>query len=134
MDDKEADMDEISDSNHDTLLQTELYQAWTRLLGKLSHDLIGDLAMMRQKNKILVGIIPSLLKGYQLAVEHNLMVSEVKEKHLHAMADLNHEPHIAGMIEQIHVLNAWCEALSLNSPESQNLSAEMCINEAINQY
>jgi signal transduction histidine kinase len=123
-----------SNSHSDMPGQPEFYQAWLSIIRKLSHDLIGDLAMIRQKNKISAGMLPSLLKGYRLAIDNHLMESEVKEKYLDSLDDLNPESHIAEMIDHMHLLNDYCEQMSLNSPDIKILSAMDCINELLNQH
>ena len=114
--------------------ESEFYQSWITILGELSHDLIGNLAIIRQKNNILNSMLPALLKGYHLAIENNLMDAVVKEKHLNVIMDLNPESHIADMIEQIQLMSSYSEQMSPDSVDMKTLSALNCLNELLDNY
>lgn len=104
------------------VMSHDLALDWQHFMEKMAHDLIGRLVSMRMKKNAAVDALPGLLKGYQLAVAHQLMEPEINDAHLAMMTEIvDTEPEITGMIELLKVFNGYVRELT--STESNDRCA-----------
>lgn len=90
------------------------YDLLEKVIQKLSHDLTGVLASMRMKNPVLVDAMPHLLNGYRLAVDHKLLPSAIKEKHLNLISEIaNIDPLLTEMFDLIGEVRLMSQALNV---------------------
>ena len=56
---------------------SEIYKIWHQTFGKLSHDIVNKLAIIRGKSHFLEGIVPQLQQGYDLAFQNKLICTRL---------------------------------------------------------
>lgn len=65
----------------------DLSNCWSSFLDKLFHDLTTPLLSINLIGKEINRLLPELVKGYQLAVQHNLLEQNIQKKNLMLAAD-----------------------------------------------
>ncbi len=119
-----------SDSN---FLQKS-FACWQQLIDKISHIFVNKLAVLRKKHIFLHKIIPSLLKGYYLAIEHKLMEPEIPGpllENIHTIINLEEE--IVPVFNVLDSVGSFCSQLSINNTH-QSFSIINCVTETLSTY
>lgn len=108
-------------------------KAWSVFISQFSHALSTKIATLQLKQQGLQKVLPTLLKGYRLAVKNHLLDEEINEKMLsrvNNMIDLDEQ--IFPMFELLERLNTYSSLLSsAPSNESNNTSAQQCLTKII---
>ncbi len=107
---------------------------WLQLIDKVFHIFINKLAVLRKKHLFLHKTIPSLLKGYHLAIEHKLMEPEISEPLLaNINTIINLEEEIMPAFRVLDAVGSFCNQLSSNKPH-KSFSIKNCVIETLNIY
>lgn len=114
----------------------ETEKAWSMSIGQLSHALATKMATLQMKQQGLQKIIPSLLKGYHLAVEHHLIEDTINAKMLNRIEDMqNLDEQLMPMFELLEQLNTYCsQMVGHDAIEMQRLSAQQCLSALLANY
>ena len=118
-------MNPINASDSSFLQKTSA--CWLQLIDKISHIFINKLAVLRKKHTFLIKVIPSLLKGYHLAIEHKLMESEIPEpllENIHTIINLEQE--IVPVFNVLDAVGSFCGQLSTNNA-NQSFPIRNCV-------
>ena len=110
--------------------------AWSMAVGELSHSLATKMATLQLKQQGLQKVIPGLLKGYHLAVDHHLMEDEISSKLMRRIDDMqNLDEQVTPMFELLEQFNSYCSQLAChNVPEIPCLSAQRCLVQLLADY
>lgn len=122
-------MNPINASDSSFLQKTSA--CWLQLIDKISHIFINKLAVLRKKHAFLHKVIPSLLKGYHLAIEHKLMEPEIPKpllENIHTIINLEEE--IVPVFNVLDVVGSFCSQLSINNTH-QAFSIRNCVTETL---
>lgn len=123
-------LNNFSDSN---LLQ-KTSTCWLQLIDRVFHIFINKLAVLRKKHLFLHKIIPSLLKGYHLAIEHKLMEPEISKPLLaNINTIINLEEEVVPAFRTLDAVSSFCSQLSSNKPY-QSLSIKNCVIDTLSIY
>jgi hypothetical protein len=123
------------DKRSEMTILGKLGKAWSGVIGNLAHNLATQMATLRMKQNRLRKLMPSLLKGYHLAVKNGLMDDEISEKHLEIMdAMINLDEQITPMFSLLESLSIYCEQSRPDSKKFQRLSAQQCVDELLKTY
>jgi two-component system CAI-1 autoinducer sensor kinase/phosphatase CqsS len=60
----------------------EILSAWIRMIGCVAHDVATPLASIRLENNWLKKMLPKVLAGYELAVQHQLLAPQMDKQQL----------------------------------------------------
>lgn len=107
---------------------------WLQLIDKVSHIFINKLAILRKKHTFLHKVIPSLIKGYHLAIEHKLMEDEIPKpllENIHAIINLEEE--IVPVFNILDSIGSFCNQLSINNT-NQSFSIKNCVTDTLRTY
>lgn len=103
--------------------------AWHLTIGQLSHALATKLATLQLKQQGLQKIVPDLLKGYHLAVEHHLMKDSINSnilKRIEAIQNLNEQ--ILPIFELLEQINQYTrQTRHSDSMTTPPLTAQHCL-------
>lgn len=125
-------MNPINASDSSFLQKTSA--CWLQLIDKVSHIFINKLAVLRKKHTFLHKVIPSLLKGYHLAIAHKLMEPEIPEpllENIHTIINLEEE--IVPVFNMLDAVGSFCSQLSANNT-NQSFSIRNCVTETLSTY
>lgn len=104
--------------------------AWHLCIGQLSHVLSTKMATLKLKQQAIQKIIPILLKGYHLAVEHHLMTDEINLNLLKRVENIqNLNEQILPMFEMLEQISHYTrQTVNLDFMTIPPLSAQHCLN------
>ena len=132
MDEKIADTREITQEDVD-----KISRAWMRMVNCIVHDMTTPLACMRLMCKTLEKIYPEVMKGYKLALSHDLMqpTSMTTDRYLQSVekiaADMNNQAEeIQAFLNLLHPYNQKL----LETKEDKVLQVSHCLRQALEQY
>ena len=107
---------------------------WQGIIEKISHSFVNKLSPLNIKHTLLQGMMPSLLKAYQLAVTNNLIAAEIDQRQLDAIASItNIAVHTEPMFNLLQALCALCDNMMPNK-NTEPSSAKDCIEQLLNTY
>ena len=111
-------------------------QAWSASVEQLSHVMATKMATLQLKQQGLQKIIPVLLKGYRLSVEHHLMEDEISEKSLNRLENMQFlDEQLTPMFELLKNLNEYSDLMArYDLIQEPGLSAQLHINQFMSQY
>jgi len=106
------------------------------LAGSLAHEMRTPLAAIRNQAAGITKHLPTLLEGYQLAVDHRLMDARIGAGHLEILSD------VSGRItNEVHksntIIDMMLASTSMERPETLDFERyfiEACIAEALERY
>ena len=112
-----------------TTVLNSIAKAWFTTIAQLCHALATKMATLQLKQQALKKIFPSLLKGYHLAVEHQLMEAEIDSKMLKRIDDIkNLDDQILPMFELLEQMSHYTRQTVSSGPIAiQPLSAQQCL-------
>ena len=113
----------------------EYSEAWRRVIDKIDHIFVNKLALLRSKNNDIHKILPKLLEGYRLAIEHKLILSESEQlldEDLCNAFDLKSE--IEPWFNTLDAVHAFCEELFNIDTSNRLQSAKNYIDKMLNTY
>lgn len=124
--------------NSSPLSNTNLLQktltCWLKLIHKMSHFFINKFAVLKKKHIFLHKVMPSLLKGYHLALEHKLMEPELPQPFLENINTIiNLEEEFAPALKIVDLVTSFCSQLS-NSNTNSSFSMKSCVTEILDTY
>lgn len=107
-------------------------KAWIEILGSISHALVTKLATLRMKQKSLKEILPELVHGYHLAIEHKLINEKISDEDLKSLNDtVDLEEQILPMMNLLESVNTYGNEMR---SDSFVLSAREGIHELLAKY
>lgn len=111
-------------------------RAWSTSIGQLSHTLATKMATLQLKQQGLQKIIPSLLKGYHIAVEQHLMEDEISAKALKHIEDMhNFDEQLTPIFKLLEQLNNYSTMIAHhNESKPSCLSAQQFLDDLITNY
>jgi signal transduction histidine kinase len=106
------------------------------LAGSLAHEIRTPLATIRNQAAGISRHLPTLLEGYQLAVDHKLVVPRISARHVEILSD------ISGRIdEEVHksntIIDMMLASTSMERPGTLTFgrhAIDACIAEAMERY
>jgi len=134
---KGSDMEKATDFIlQEQTKRDELSCCWSSMINRLVHDLSNSVVNVTAAGDFLTEILPHLIKGYRLALEHNLMEPEIPEKILrHAKAHPNFclDEISKEMLDLLSILRPYNNNLLLKE-KMQIFSAKNVITEFLENY
>lgn len=108
-------------------------QIWQKIVEQIFHIFVNKVAVLRKKQKFLQRMVPSLVKGYHLAVEHKLMAPEIDQRYLD---DLDNILNLAKETEPLaQTINSTLSLLNQLVRENVTpFSVCACINKVLHTY
>ena len=125
-------MNEQKHSNQSYLLDSA--KSWQNIIDKVFHLYGTKLLGITSTNILLKKTLPNLLKGYELAVQHNLMKDEIHPQLLESLSKSNIEASINPMLETMDCVLSMCKALSNPDKDAQDLYAKQLIENNLNAF
>lgn len=108
-------------------------KSWRRIIDKVFHLFGNKLFSLRSINNLLRKTLPSLLKGYQLAVENQLMKPELDQKLLDSMSNhVRMEDSLNTMIQTMDAVQSACKALCTTDQATGQISVATVIKHLLN--
>lgn len=111
-------------------------QAWSRMIGCITHDLTTPFACLRMSSQIFEKTIPTLLSIYQKAMRHHPDWETLPDRDIEAVRQIANTTIIKQTNESLAFLNSitnFKEQL-LSSPEDPILNIQDCIQKALKDY
>lgn len=110
--------------------------AWPTAIEQLSHILATKMATLQLKQQGLQKVIPSLVKGYLLAVEDHLVEDELSEKIFNRLDDMqNLDAQLMPMFDLLNQFNDYSSHIaSFKSVEIPQLNADQCLIDLVKNY
>jgi len=106
------------------------------LLPYMTHDFRSLLAMMKMSAVVIEDKFPELVKGYQLAVEHNLLEKNIKDPFLQRSA--NNGTKIKDAVKKLssylNVLDEGVNTLKNNLRDDEACSINFYLDDVLSQY
>ncbi|MDF3054727.1 MAG: histidine kinase [Gammaproteobacteria bacterium] len=115
----------------------QISQSWLRMIDCIIHDLTTPLALTRMAGTSFREMLPNLIAGYQLAVEHKLLSEPINEDRLNAFSSILTSAtgeNINNMFEFLNSLRALCKKSFSACEETTILSAKTSIEAALKRY
>ena len=109
-------------------------KSWRKIIDKIFHLFGSKLLGLTSIDILLKKTLPSLLKGYKLAVEHKLINDEIHPKLLESISQANIEACVHPMLETIDNVLSMCKALSNPDKVVTDLSAKQLIENNISTF
>ncbi len=125
-------MNEQKHSNQSYLLDSA--KSWQKIIDKVFHLFGTKLLGITSTDILLKKTLPNLLKGYELAVQHNLMKDEIHPQLLESLSKSNIEASINPMLETMDGVLSMCKALSNPDKDAQDLYAKQLIENNLNAF
>jgi len=113
----------------------ELAKLWTRMIACIVHDMRTPLLIVQMAGSTFENVLPDLLSGYQLAVEHKLVPKPLKETYLKAVEEnliSANKKTTSEMQAFLDVLYPFCKNLFLDS--QTDLSIKDFIETTLEKY
>ncbi len=112
-----------------------LAKTWTRMIGCISHDLTNPLATLRLIKYNFEGALSDLVKGYKLAINHQLLdQTPMEQKRVQAIEKnmiSSIQQNIDRMQEFLNSLRPYNLQLLSTSPETISFSAQSVVRDAL---
>jgi hypothetical protein len=109
-------------------------KSWQRIIDKVFHLFGTKLLGITSTDILLKKTLPNLLKGYELAVQHNLMKDEIHPQLLESLSKSNIEASINPMLETMDSVLSMCKTLSNPDKNAQDLSAKQLIENNLSAF
>ena len=120
---------------HNSKALHESTLSWKKVIDKIDHIFINKLALLRSKNDNLNKVIPDLLKGYHLALEHKLLESNPNQALLDELGkDTDLKSQIEPMFQTLDAVHIFCAELLNTQTTNKTLSAKKCVNNILHSY
>ncbi len=117
----------------------EIGNAWSHMEDCTAHHVKSTLAAMRMTGLSLERVLPSLIKAYRLAVEHQLITADIDERRLPLeslekgfVPDISKE--ISRLMEFLALSHQYNQKLFSDSTDIKVLSAKACIDQVLTNY
>lgn len=108
-------------------------KTWRKIIDKVFHLFGNKLFSLRSISTLLRKTLPSLLKGYQLAVEHQLMEPELNQKLLDSMSNhVRMEDSLNTMIQTMDAVQSACKVLCTTNQAAEHVSVTAVIKHVLN--
>ncbi len=113
----------------------EILSAWIRMINCVAHDVATPLASIRLENDWLKKMLPKVLAGYELAVQHQLLAPQMDKQQLETIEvsidDIEH--HVTKIVDFFSEVRGYTQAL-LPSKESSPFYVGAFIEEIVANY
>lgn len=109
-------------------------KSWRKIIDKVFHVFGSKLLGLTSIDILLKKTLPSLLKGYKLAVEHKLINDEIHPKLLESISQANIEACVHPMLETIDNVLSMCKALSNPDKVVTDFSAKQLIENNVSAF
>lgn len=112
-----------------------LLKAWAQMINCVAHDITTPLASIRLENSALKKILPKVLEGYQLAVQHKLIEPLLSSSHLEVLESscTDIENHIHKILAFLSLLRHYNQMLSGHANDPQ-LHLQVCLQTLLENY
>lgn len=128
-------MSEHSDLSSNQNERDKLGKMWSEFLSKIDHDFATPLVTINMICDSLLEYLPDLLKGYQLAVDSNLIepVLEKRKLKMVGTAPKTVIDSVGKLFEMLEWLRPIHRDLLADSTQAKNISSDSFIEDFINQ-
>lgn len=112
-----------------------LLAAWTRMVNCVAHDVTTPLASIRLENSGLKKLLPKLLQGYQLAVQHKLIQPLIPPSYMDILdtSSVDIENHLNKIVDFLSLLRHYNQKLSVNENDPQ-VHLKACLPALLENY
>ena len=112
-----------------------LLKAWAQMINCVAHDITTPLASIRLENSALKKILPKVLEGYQLAVQHKLIEPLLSSSHLEVLESscTDIENHIHKILDFLSLLRHYNQMLSGHANDPK-LHLQVCLQTLLENY
>ncbi|HEX4044054.1 MAG TPA: HAMP domain-containing sensor histidine kinase [Gammaproteobacteria bacterium] len=112
-------------------------RAWSRMVDCITHDLKTPLVSLRMTGKHLEDMFGNLVKGYELAVENNLMEASISERHLTAAQEMlvpEIQSEVTEILDFINLLHPYNQQLFATSEATKQLNIQDCLENIVKNH
>lgn len=112
----------------------DVAKSWQKLIDKVFHLFGTKLLGITSTDILLKKTLPNLIKGYELAVQHNLIKDDIHPQLLESLSKANIEECVNPMLEAMDNVLSMCKSLSNPEKNATDLTAKQLIENNLNTF